>query len=124
MLVTGSRAVVYDADAEDGKKYDPSPDEIVNALSEFWLSDPLLAAAQTLYPPKDIVEGDLEYYKIDEPQGILQNILPIGVRRGLSESEIDVLRADETPSEQSAPPPPESPSTPDSEMMDMLRGIN
>ena len=67
MKTPGSRAVVYDADADDEANYDPTPTAIVDALRDNWLSSTLYldelakvmgidtamtGFTQKLYPPK------------------------------------------------------------------------
>lgn len=105
MKTPGSRAVVYDADADDQANYDPTPTAIVDALRDNWLSSTLYldelakvmgidtamtGFTQKLYPPKNIAQGDLEYFPIEEPQGTLQSIVPIGVRRQVEKETFDI----------------------------------
>ena len=105
MKTPGSRAVVYDADADDEANYDPTPTAIVDALRDNWLSSTLYldelaelmgidtvmtGLTQKLYPPKNIAQGDLEYFPIEEPQGTLQSIVPIGVRRQVEKETFDI----------------------------------
>ena len=60
MKVAGARVVVYDADKEDYRNYDPSPSQVVKALRDFWLSPFRYVTPEDIYPPKDIEKGELE----------------------------------------------------------------